>query len=68
MHTEEFDVSELPDWAKEHEDVVWLFHINLGYRVKVMDCSPNKDWLIRKAKLVRRGWQRKNPLTEITQL
>ena len=65
---DKFDVSALPEWAQAEEDVVWLAKINLGYRIKVIDCDPSQEWLTRKAKLVRRGWRLKNPLTEITQL
>ena len=63
-----FEVSALPEWAQAEEDVVWLAKINLGYRIKVIDCDLSQEWLVRKAKLVRRGWRLKNPLAEITQL
>ena len=63
-----FDIEQLPTWARTEEDVVWLARISLGYRQRVIDTYPNKEWLIRKARIYRRGFELRNPLHELTQI
>ena len=61
------DAKKLPRWARKHDTVEWLCQLNLGYRNAVLECDSKqmRHFLIRKAEVTRRIFERKNPIPEI---
>ena len=61
------DSKDLPRWARNHDAVIWLCQLNLGYRQMVFDCKTRqmRQWLKRKAEVTLRMFDRKNPIREI---
>ena len=61
------DSKKLPRWARKHHAVEWLCQLNRGYRASILECDSKqmRQFLIRKAEVTRRIFERKNPLNEI---
>ena len=61
------DGKKLPRWARKHDAVEWLCQLNRVYRNDVLECDSKRvrHFLIRKAEVTRRIFERKNPIHEI---